>query len=353
MNKRIAYIDCFSGISGDMFLGALFDLGLDLDNELKKIPLKGYSIRAVKEKRKGICGTRFIVDVKGHQKGRTLKDIIELISKSRLSDSVKERSSGLFKLLAQAEAKVHNESINKVHFHEVGAVDSIVDIIGAVIGIERLGLDTIYASSVRLGNNSPPATLELLKGIPVKMVDRDVEMVTPTGAVFLKGLVKKFGNLPQMKLERIGYGIGSRDDGDLANVLRIVLGEKVSGANSIYVIETNIDDMNPQRYGTLMERLFKEGALDVFWTPVQMKKNRPGVLVTVLAPLEKLDALVEILFRETTTFGVRYHQVERRILDREIKKIQGREIKMGSWKGKVYTISPEYADWKGLFKVAP
>lgn len=339
---KIAYIDCFAGISGDMFLGALIDLGVDF---IQEIPLKkGYSIKILKERRKGISGTRFIVDVKEKQKERTLKDILKLIGKNKIAEE-------LFKLLAKAEAKVHGVSLNKVHFHEVGAVDSIVDIVGACIGIEKLGVDAIYASPVRLNNNPAPATLELLKGVPVVGVDRDVEMVTPTGAVLLRGFVEKFCPIPEMKIEKIGYGIGSRDDNDLPNVLRIIIGEVKQKADEIYVIETNIDDMNPQRYGTLMESLFKNGALDVFWTPVQMKKNRPGVLVTVLCNSARLDSMIEILFRETTTFGVRYYEVARRVLERKVEKIGGLHVKIGSYKGKVYTITPEYEDWKSICEV--
>jgi len=337
---RIAYIDCFAGISGDMFISALLDLGVDFVPELKKIPLKGYSIKVVKEKRKGINGTRFIVDVKERQKERSLKDILKLVNKW-------EKAGVLFKILGAAEAKVHGVSINKVHFHEVGAVDSIVDIIGICIGVEKLGVDAIYASPVTIGNVKPPAVLELLKGIPVRGTDRDVETVTPTGAVLLKGFVKRFCSLPEMNIEKIGYGIGSRDDADLPNVLRIIVGEKVKSEDSIYVIETNIDDMNPQVYGTLMERLFVEGALDVFWTPVQMKKNRPGILVTVLCKEPELDNIIEILFKGTTTFGVRYYEVNRRILDREIKKVDGKRVKIGRYKGKLYKISQEYEDWYG------
>lgn len=335
---RIAYIDCFAGISGDMFLGALLDMGVNIDFA-REIPLKGYSARILKERRKGISGTRFIVDVKGKQKERSLKDILKITCKN-------EKAGTLFKLLGRAEAKVHGVSINKVHFHEVGAVDSIVDIMGAAIGLEKLGVESVYASPVRLGTRTAPAALELLKGIPVTGVDRDVEMVTPTGAVFLKGFVKRFCSLPEMRIDKIGYGIGSRDDNDLPNVLRIIVGETAACPDAVYIIETNIDDMNPQRYGTLMEGLFKEGALDVFWTPVQMKKNRPGILVTVLCSEARLEDMIEILFRETTTFGVRYYEVNRRILKRETKRIKGKRVKVGSYKGEIYKIRPEYEDWK-------
>lgn len=355
---KILYLDCFAGISGDMFLGALIDLGLSVDylkKELKKIKLEGYSIKAVKGKRKGITGTRFVVSVKHKQKERYLKDILSLINKSRLSKSTKDKASELFRILGKAEAKVHGASIDTVHFHEVGAVDSIVDIIGAVIGIEKFGIDAIYSSQIRLGGGMlgsmplpAPAVVELLNGVKVRGINRDVEMVTPTGAVFLKGLVKRFGPMPEMKINGTGYGIGGRDDKDLPNVLRVLLGETKSQTENIYVIETNIDDMNPQRYGGLMEKLFDVGALDVFWTSVQMKKNRPGVLVTVLSPAEKLDKMIKLLFEETTTFGIRYYETERRVLDREFKKVYGRRIKIGSYKGKVCTIKPEYEDWKDI-----
>lgn len=339
-----------------MFLGSLLNIGLDIDflkNELKKLGLKGYSIGKARDTRRGICGTRFIVDVTEKQKERYLKDIVLLINKSKLPKNIKEKAVGLFGLLGDAEAKVHGASLDTVHFHEVGAVDSIIDIVGSVIGIEKLGIDSIYASRVKIGTGMlgsmplpAPASAELLKGIPVEGIERRVEMVTPTGAVFLKGLVKRFCPLPAMKIEKIGYGIGARDDKDMPNVLRVILGETEKKAGSIYVIETNIDDMNPQRYTILMEGLFKGGALDVFWTPVQMKKNRPGILATVLSSAEKLDNMLEILFRETTTFGIRYYIAERRILDRSIKKVNGKRIKIGRYNGRVYTVSPEYEDWK-------
>jgi len=354
---KILYIDCFAGISGDMFLGALLDLGLDVEylkRELKKISLSGYSISVRKEQRKGITGTRFIVDVTEVQKERHLKDILGLINKSGLSASVKKRSIELFTLLGKAEAKVHGASLETVHFHEVGAVDSIIDTIGAVIGIEKMGFKKIFASRVRLGGGMlgamplpAPAAAEVLKGVPIEGVDRQVEMVTPTGAVLLKGLVDKFCGLPLMSLEKSGYGIGGRDDKDIPNVLRVIAGEAETADDSpVYVIETNIDDMNPQRYGVLMEGLFSQGALDVFWTAVQMKKNRPGVLVTVLAEKANLENILGVLFQKTTTFGVRYHEVKRRILDRETKKVKGKRIKIGKYNGKIITIKPEYEDWK-------
>jgi uncharacterized protein (TIGR00299 family) protein len=355
---KILYIDCFAGISGDMFVGALLDLGLDFDflkKELKKLGLKGYSLKKVKENRHHVNGTRFIVDVEKQEHGRNLDDIISLINRSRLSPSVKERSIHVFKLLGCAEAEAHGTVIEKVHFHEVGAVDSIIDIVSSVIGMEKLKVDRVYASYVKLGNGTlkymplpAPAVVQLLENVPIKGVDRDVEMVTPTGAVLLKVYVDKFGPMPELRIEKVGYGIGTRNDSDLPNALRLYLAEKKGNADSIYVIETNIDDMNPERYGLLMDELFKKGAIDVFWTSIQMKKNRPGILVTVLSRKEKLDVMVETIFDITTSFGIRYYEAERKILDREIKKADGRRVKIGTYKGKVYTIKPEYEDWKDV-----
>jgi len=368
---KILYIDCFAGISGDMFVGALLDLGLDfnfLKKELKKLGLKGYSLKVLKENRHHVSGTRFVVNLAKQEHGRNLNDIISLIRSSRLSPYVKDRSINIFKLLGCAEAEAHGTSIDKVHFHEVGAVDSIIDIVSAVIGIEKLKIQDVYASYVKLGNGvlshmplPAPAVVQLLEGVPLVGVDRNVEMVTPTGAVLLKEFVNKFGPIPEMKIEKTGYGIGSRNDNDLPNALRLYLADKIDiaqifskdgskncYADSIYVLETNIDDMNPERYGFLMDELFKKGAIDVFWTSVQMKKNRPGVLVTVLSPKEKLDIIAEAIFRITTTFGIRYYETKRKILKREIEKVGGKKIKIGSYNGKIYTISPEYEDWKDI-----
>ena len=360
---KIAYIDCFAGISGDMFLGALIDLGLDINylkKELKKISLAGYSLSVKKEHRNGFCGTRLIVKVTEKHTHRSLNDILDLIQNSKLQKKVKEKSCELFKMLGQAEAKAHGEDISKIHFHEVGAVDSIIDIIGAVIGVDRLGFDEIYSNIVKLGRGMlgkmplpAPATLEILKDVPIQGTNRNVEMVTPTGAVLLKGLVKAFGDLPKMKLERIGCGVGTREDKDLPNIVRIFIGEKshtVNNTDSVNVIETNIDDMNPQRYGDLMDTLFKKGALDVYWTSVQMKKNRPGILVTVLSPKDKMEDLIETLFKNTTTFGVRYYEADRRILGRKFKNVSKSRIKIGTYNGKIYTISPEHEDWKEAIK---
>ncbi|MEK7828210.1 MAG: nickel pincer cofactor biosynthesis protein LarC, partial [Deltaproteobacteria bacterium] len=289
---KIAYFDCCSGISGDMVLGALIDMGLDiriLRRELSKLRIRDYSISASKAERHHITGTSFKVKFKESRHHRTFTDIKNLINKSKLSAKVKELSVSIFFNLAKAEAKVHGCKVAEVHFHEVGAVDSIVDIVGTAVGVEQLGTERIYASALPLGSGwvetahgrmpvPAPAALELLMGVPVIPSSVKSELTTPTGAAIIKTIAKGFGNMPQMKIEKIGYGIGTRDFEQIPNILRIVTGEGSGGQEKLIMIETNIDDMNPQIYDYLMTRLFKKGALDVFLTPIQMKKGRPAVL---------------------------------------------------------------------------
>lgn len=362
MKNKIAYLDCTGGISGDMFLGALLDLGMPLaflEKELTGLSVKGFKLVSRKEKRKGISGRRFVVKVdEKKQPQRGLRDIKRIIIKSKLPLAVKEKSIFLFSLLAKAEAKVHGEKPETVHFHETGAIDSIVDIIGAVIGVRYHGFQKLYAAPIRLSKSPAPATLELLRGINVSGMERAKEMITPTGAVLLRGLVTGFGLLPQMRLAGIGCGIGSRDDREIANVLRVIAGVAVTKeqteGDSIYIVETNIDDMNPQLYELLMERLFQHGALDVFWTPVQGKKQRPAILVTVLCPHQHIEKIIETVFEESTTFGIRYWPVARRVLSREYKSVQSPygklRYKIGSYRGQQVTTKPEYEDCKKLAK---
>ncbi len=362
MTGKIAYLDCYAGISGDMFLGALLDAGLPLaylKGELRKLPLTGYELSSRAEQRKGIRGKRFIVKInKKRQKERYLRDILRIIAGSKLPPVIKDKSVSLFQLLAGAEARVHGGRPETVHFHEVGAVDSIIDIIGAVIGVHYLSLEKIYASPLRISSVPAPASLELLAGMDARVegTGRDKEMVTPTGAVLLKGFALRFGALPRMKLTGISYGIGSRDDADLSNSLRVVIGQPVkkdlAEADIIYQVQTNIDDMNPQLYEGLMESLFRQGALDVFWVPVQAKKNRPGIQVTVLCPVSSLEKIIAVVFKETTSFGLRYWQAERRTLHRKFRAVStpfGKvKAKVGSYGDKILKIKPEYKDCKKL-----
>ena len=370
---KILYFDCPAGISGDMSLAALIDLGVDIKKikkELKKLDVAEYTIKTSLERRHAIEGVRFKVrttEVKHH---RTFKDIKELIEKSKLSKKVRELGVKIFKALAVAEGKVHGISPDKVHFHEVGAVDSIVDIVGVAIAITELKIDAVYASAIPLGSGlvktahgtmpiPAPATIELMKGIPTKPSPITMELTTPTGAVIIKTLVKEFGPMPAMVIEKIGYGVGGKDFLEVANVLRVVLGETTSSISSgstspsdAVVLETNIDDMNPQIGGYLIERLLREGALDAYLTPVQMKKSRMGMLLTVLTEESKKEALLEVIFTESTSIGVRSYNVERDCLKRELKTVKtlyGKvSVKLSYLNGSLVNFAPEYEDCKLL-----
>ena len=334
---KIAYFDCFSGISGDMVLGALLDLGVPSEvllEELKKIPVEGYSIRVQKEQRGLITGTRVIIDV-DHQPARTFRDIEVLIQRSGLGETVKERTLKIFYNIARAESRVHNLPVSEVHFHEVGAVDSILDVAGAVIGLHCLEIDRIRSSPVPIGRGfvqthhgllplPAPATVLLLEGIPVFGTDAERELVTPTGAAILSSLAEAYGPVPEMKLLSSGHGVGSHPASDPPNLLRMLVGTSRSPLESkhLLMLETNIDDMNPEFYGYVIEKLFALGALDTTLTPVQMKKNRPGVVLGVLIEPALKSGALQLIFKETTTLGVRIHEVERVELTRRLETIQ-------------------------------
>src|SRR3972149_2968597 len=285
----------WAGISGDMVLGALIDSGLDvsiLRRELAKLPLGDYSISASKDERHHITGTNIKVRLKESGHHRTFKEIKNIINKSSLTTKVKVLSTSIFENLAKAEAKVHGCRVDDVHFHEVGAIDSIVDIVGTAIGIEKLGIGQVYASPLPLGSGwvktshgrmpvPAPATLELLKGVPVASSPVTSELTTPTGAAIIKTLSLSFGNMPHMEIEGTGYGIGDRSFKEIPNILRLIIGMRTGNTERLIIVETNMDDMNPQIYEYLMSRLFKNGALDVFLMPIQMKKGRPAILLKV------------------------------------------------------------------------
>jgi pyridinium-3,5-bisthiocarboxylic acid mononucleotide nickel chelatase len=330
---RIAYLDCFAGASGDMILGAFLDVGLDIEalrKALKTLPLENYVLRVHREERNHLFGTRFIVDAdKENLQARTFADIKSMIQDSGLSDPVKERSTRIFESLAAEEGRIHNCAPAAVHFHEVGAVDSIVDIVGAVFALESLGVDSLYASPLPLGSGfvqsrhgaiplPAPATIALLKGTPVYDSGIKVELVTPTGAALLTGLACAFGPMPPMVVDSVGYGVGARRLADRPNLLRVLLGRVEQGTetDTVVVLEANVDDANPEWLGYLMERLFQEGALDVLFCPVQMKKNRPGVLIQVIGKPHHKDLLSEIFFRESTTLGVRFRYSQRSLVGR-------------------------------------
>jgi pyridinium-3,5-bisthiocarboxylic acid mononucleotide nickel chelatase len=365
----LAYFDCFSGISGDMTLGALVDAGVPVDalrTELAKIKLQGYEIRAEKVKRSGIAATKVhvVVDQKD-QKSRHLSDILSIIESSTLSSMVKEKSSRIFTRLADAEAKVHGTTPDKIHFHEVGAVDSIVDNVGAVIGLELLGITRIMASAINVGSGMvktshgmlpipAPATAELLTNIPFYQSSIQFELTTPTGAVIISTLGSSFGPMPPMKVNRIAYGAGDKDFPGQPNVLRLMIGEMAATDEEdiSIVIETNIDDMNPQVYDYLIEKLIQQGAHDVYLTPIIMKKGRPAILLSVLTDRSKSDVVLDTIFRETTSIGVRIQEVGRRKLSREIREVDtvyGKiKIKISKRGDEVLTITPEYEDCRRI-----
>ncbi len=366
----IAYFDCFAGISGDMTLGALIAAGADperLRKGLAGLGVGGYRIEVGRKITGHIEATdvRVVLDDHHHHQRRRLQEILETIRKADLSERVKQTAERIFRRLADAEGRVHGSSSEEVHFHEVGGVDAIVDIVGAAICLEMLGSPKVVASPMPTfhgyvtGSHGvfplpAPATAEILRGVPWRKLDIEGELVTPTGAAIIRELASGFGPLPAMTIVSIGYGAGKGDFG-IPNVLRVILGEESasvpgSGPEGVTVIETSIDDLNPQFYETAMERLFAAGALDVFMSPIQMKKNRPGTLLSVICDPGRAEAIAAVVMAETSTFGVRISRWERICLDRrweEVVTAFGKiRIKIGERDGRVITASPEYEDCK-------
>lgn len=362
---RVAYFDASAGASGDMVLGALIDLGLPLEAlraELGKLPLGGYRLEARRVHRASLQATKLDVIVEeahGHEHGHGLRDILELLERSDLEAEVRQRAAQLFRRLAEAEAGVHGTTPEEVHFHEVGAVDSIVDVVGAAIGLRWLRADRIVASALNLGGGSvvvehgrlavpAPATARLVQGAPV-FGDGDFERLTPTGALLVTSYANAYGALPPMRLEASGSGAGTHDDARRANVFRILVGSSEAGASErILVLECEVDDMSPQLFGPLVERLLAAGAQDAYLTPVHMKKGRPGILISVLATPERRQAVEELLFAETTTLGVRYQEWGRTTLEREVVVVEtpygSVGVKVGRRGGRVYNAQPEFED---------
>ena len=371
---KIAYFDCFSGISGDMVLGAFLDAGLDiavLKRELKRLKLSGYEIKAKRVTRGGLAGTKFNCSVprtRGPRHGHsTLKAILDVIRRSGLCAEVKELSSRIFTTIGNAEAKIHGYALKDVHFHEVGNIDSIVDIVGCAIAVHEMGIEKFYSSDVVVGKGyvytqigilpvPSPATTLLLKRIPVRMSRIEAELTTPTGAGILRTLCTHFGPMPSMSPDNIGYGAGSTEIAGSPNMLRVVIGDAGGGyeRDSVYVVETNIDDMSPQVFDYLFDRLFREGALDVYVTPIQMKKSRPAFQLSVICDESAFDRIAAVIFEETTSIGVRYHKVDRVKLERRIVSVDtkyGRiRVKVGSGPGGIKIVSPEYEDCAGAAK---
>jgi uncharacterized protein (TIGR00299 family) protein len=365
----LAYFDCFSGISGDMTLGALVDAGVSIDalrSELSKLNLPGYRITAEKVTRSGIAATKVNVALdEKKQPVRHLSDIRTIIESSLLSQAVKQKSIRIFASLGEAEARVHGTTPDKIHFHEVGAVDAIVDIVGSVIGLDLLGITELAGSSINLGSGAirsahgtlpvpSPAASELLKGIPVYASSLLFELTTPTGAAIISTLSSSFGPLPRMKIDRIAYGAGNKDFPEQPNVLRLFIGEPVDAyeEDSSVVIETNIDDMNPQAYDYIIEKLMQQGAQDVYLTPIIMKKGRPAILLSVLTDKAKSEAMLNTIFRETTSIGVRINEVGRKKLTREIREVEtvyGKvRMKVSRQGDETLTVTPEYEDCRRI-----
>jgi pyridinium-3,5-bisthiocarboxylic acid mononucleotide nickel chelatase len=400
---RILYVDCFSGISGDMFVGALTDVGVApsvFEWELTKITLEDHHLHFERQQRKGIAGVKFGVhagavhvhsedehsndhdhqhhgdqhdhtDHHHHAEDepelapiavhRTYRDIVELINDSELSEFTKKHSLGVFHRLAVAEAKIHGCSIDDVHFHEVGALDSIVDVVLACIGIESLAVAEIHFSQLVDGQGSihcahgeypipSPATLEILSGLPLSQIAVPFELITPTGAALVAEFQRSVGTLPQLRPIKTGYGLGSRDLPERANVLRAVLGEKVvsSGPERLIEVQATIDDMTPELLGAAIERIREAGAVEAFFSSVQMKKSRPGTLLTALCRSDQLPEVQDIILRHTSTFGVRYREVDRLALDRRFVSVTTQygslQIKLGLLGGEVIQVAPEFED---------
>ena len=365
---KIAYLDCYSGIAGDMLLGALIDVGVPADAlraEIAKLNLDGVELQAEKCVRRGITGTDVKV-VTGHDHAhRHLSTIEKIISGSDLAAGVKERAITVFRRLGKAEAAIHGVPIEKVHFHEVGAIDAIVDIVGACIGLDLLGVEKIYCSALNLGSGTvkaahgvmpvpAPATAKLVQGLPTYSDGPAVELTTPTGAAIVSTLAESFGPMPAMTISSVGYGAGDKDFPDRANMVRLVVGEASNATESteIFVIEANVDDMSPEWAGYVRGQLLEQGALDVTLTPVYMKKDRPGYQIQVLAKPDDRDRLGDLLLAETTTLGIRYYPAQRRVLERSWKTVStvygDVRIKVASEGGVIRNFAPEFEDCKKL-----
>lgn len=362
---NIGYFDCFSGAAGDMILAAMLSAGLcetELRKDLGKLNVTGFELEISQVKKQGLAATH--VNVRGTDKPehRHLHHITKIIDDSALSTTIKDRARRIFTRLAEAEAKVHGTTTDKVHFHEVGAIDAIVDVVGASIGVERLGLSRIVCSPLPTGSGivhcqhgvmpvPAPATAELLRGVPIAACDEPGELLTPTGAAILTTLVESFGPLPAMRIGRIGYGAGTREGKMRPNVLRLLVGESVDSTDEcdeVVLLETNLDDATGEQIAHAFDALFAAGALDVFTIPITMKKGRPGVLFSILAPPERQTACEEALFSNTTTFGIRRQTCTRSKLARQVETVSTRfgpiRVKIGRRGGRILLVAPEYED---------
>lgn len=356
-----------------MILGAMVAAGVDpraLSEQLALLGVAGYEIDFATVERAGISATHAQVRVPPEHRHRHLSDVLKIINESRLSADVKERAASIFSRLAEAEARVHNEPVERIHFHEVGALDAIVDVVGASICFKLLSIERFACSALHLGSGTveiahgrfpvpPPAVVELLKGAPVYSTDVKGELVTPTGAAIISTVCTDFGALPRMSLESSGYGAGTREYEKFPNVLRVLIGEdevQSTVAEQLWMIETSVDDMSPQIFGHVMDRALELGALDCYFTPIQMKKNRPGVLLSVLCRAAERNRLSQMIFSETTTLGVRSYEVQRQALERETVRVETEygpiDVKVARLNGRIVNRMPEYEQCREAARVA-
>jgi hypothetical protein len=359
---KILYFDCFAGASGDMILGALLALGFEAEKlieQLKLLNIADFEIATKPVNRAGISSIQAVIKVPPEHAHRHLRTIEKIINESQLTESVKKRAVAVFTRLAEAEAKIHGIDVQKVHFHEVGAMDAIIDVVGACVGFDMLGIERFVCSKIHVGSGfvnmahgkfpvPPPAVAELLKNAPVYSADISGELITPTAAAIISTVCDKFGPMPSMKIEKIGYGAGTREYKDFPNVLRLMLGEtenKSINLENLILLETNLDDESPQVLAFVQEKAMILGALDCWLTPIQMKKSRPAVKISILCGLGEKEKLLNLLFTETTTLGIRESEIKRHALPREMVKVQTRfgeiDVKIARF-GDQTKVAPEY-----------
>lgn len=368
---RTAYFDCINGAAGDMLVAALLDAGADFDQlrgDLAKLQITGYELRAFRTTAMGIGCSRFEVVVTQTQPERHLRDVLAILVQSELPKSVVERATRVFARLAVAEGKVHGMPPDRVHFHEVGAVDALVDIVSVILCLDQLGIEEVVSSPLPLGSGlvhcehgtipvPVPAVVELLRNVPVYDNGESGELVTPTGAAILTSCAREFGRLPRMRLSSSGFGAGAREGKEVPNVVRALIGEvaalagvvsEEAASEVVGILETNIDDQNPQLFECVMDRLYEAGALDVFLTPVVMKRGRPGIKLTIILPLSRQADCQRIVFSETTAIGLRFYTVRRKTLDREVVAVQTDfgpiRVKVARELGAIANLSPEFKD---------
>lgn len=367
---RTLYFDCFAGVSGNMILGGLIALGVDraeFERQLRTVAPTGFDVRIEKVDRSGISATHVTVEVPAETRHRHPGDIERIIDASGVSDTVKQRSKAIFARLAAAEAKVHGIDIEQVHFHEVGAMDAIIDIVGSCLGFELLGVERFICSKIHVGSGfvemahgkfpvPPPAVAEMLEGIPFYSTEISGELATPTGAAIVSTVCETWSADAQLTVESVGYGAGTRQYDKFPNVLRLMIGETADqrrrDVDHLILLETNIDDLSPQVLGHVMDRAFELGALDCWFTPIQMKKNRPATMLSVLCAKGSRSALTEMIYRETSTLGIRVRETERECLEREIVSVATEfgpvDVKIGRLNGDIVNAMPEYEQVRRL-----